>query len=184
MENTTGTSKQTLYAKESKIDKEVKRLLKDNDAQYAVLNLQECNGEMCKLEEAMTYLTREHPTLNYILVTATPKQLSVLCKSTDPQSWYDHIRNNVVSGESHCPELYSYTNLDGVVRLVVQAEITDLDTTVNQTADTTVNYTQYPEKLRDDIMNKAFGYLRMHSFIPEPEEDEYVDPEACGLGAW
>lgn len=47
------------------------------------------------------------------------------------------------------------------------------------------NKVEYIEKMRDTFMSHGVDYLRSNKLIEEAEEDDdYIDPEAYGLGSW
>lgn len=143
----------------TKITKEITRLLKDNELDYAILNLQECGGKMENMKQAIVFLAENYPTLTYLLVSATTKRFSLVCKGEKAHEWYTYIRNNLTSTGS-----YGLTIEDNIIFVTVDAE--------------------YPEKSCDDFVSQAFSYLHKNNLIPEQEEEFYPNPEDFGIGAW
>lgn len=152
--------------------KEINQLLKHNSSSnYVILNLKQSYGKLDNLQSASDYIVKEYPNINFILVSSTYQQLSVLCNMENIQDWYNYLKTNIDNFDS-----YKININDNIFSFVLFNAIVD-DSLQN-------NKYQYPEKLGDDIISKSFSFFRKKSLIPEPEEEEYYDPESYGLGAW
>jgi len=150
----------------SAIETEVNKKLSLSEHKYKVFELTATKAKTKLLEEAVGFVTKQEPETGFLIVSCNPhtKRLIYACKSGPELSaeiWLRHISNN---SSAATIELNTQSS-DGVH----YGELTDVP---------------YVEKIRDDFLAHGIGILRQNKLIEEAEEEDYIDPEAYGLGSW
>ncbi len=142
---------------------EVLKKLEDCTNQFQVINIQTAQSDS-ELKELLASLPIGDRSL--FLVSQKDEIIHIVCLVNE---------NSEVKTDAWVSYVFDQLTKDFTQATFIENNIITIS----------LSQCQFIDKLRDQIVSLAFGFLRKHKLIKDDEDDDYVlDPEECGIGHW